>query len=68
MAEEKEQKVTDIRTALADIQKRSLERKKAREAVQKKISDNRAARSKERKSSSGSKLFGLASFSSTTSK
>ena len=73
MAEEKEtkeKKNIDIGTALADIQKRADERKKVVDANNKALSDKRAARSAARKpiQTGDSKLFGLATFGSTTTR
>lgn len=67
---EKEQKVTDIGTALADIQKRADERKKVVDANNKILSDKRAARSAARKpiQTGDSKLVGLATFSTVPKK
>lgn len=60
--------ITDVKTALADIEKRSQARIKARQEADKKLSDNREARSKAKKQIGEGRLYGLASFSSTTSK
>jgi hypothetical protein len=64
----KEKIVKDIGTALADIQKRSDERKKIIEANDKVLKDKRTARMAARKNiqSGDTRLAGLATFASTT--
>lgn len=68
--ESKEQKLIDIGTALADIQRRADERKKVVDANKKALNDKRAARSAARKplQTGDSRLAGLATFTSTTGK
>lgn len=61
-------KITDVKTALADIEKRSQARIKARQEANKKFSDAREARSKSKKQTGEGRLYGLASFSNTTGK
>ena len=67
---EKEQKVTDIGTALADIEKRAAERRKVVDANSKALSDKRAARSAARKplQTGDARLVGLATFSTVPKK
>ena len=62
--------ITDVKTALSDIEKRSQARIKARQEANKKLSDAREARSRSKKpfQTGEGRLYGLASFSSTTSK
>jgi hypothetical protein len=60
------QPITDLEGVFADIDKRSKERRTAKAESQKKISAAREERNKNRSSSGGSGLFGLASFKSTT--
>jgi chromosome condensin MukBEF ATPase and DNA-binding subunit MukB len=68
--EKKEEKIKNYNTALADIQKRADERKKVVDANNKILKDKKAARSAARKpiQTGDSKLFGLASFASTTTR
>ena len=67
---EKEQKVTDIGTALADIQRRADERRKVVDENNKALKDKRAARSAARKSiqTGDSKIIGLATFGTVPKK
>lgn len=61
--------ITDLKSALADINARSAARQASKNASQAKLDADRIARSKQRKSiagGEGSRLAGLASFSSTT--
>lgn len=61
--------VTNLKSALADINTRSAARQAAQNASQAKLDADRIARSKMKKSiagGEGSRLAGLASFSSTT--
>lgn len=63
--------ITDLRTALADINARSAARREAQIASRKKLDEDRIARSKQKKSiagGEGSRLSGLATFASTTGK
>ncbi len=67
---DKESKVTDIGTALADIQRRADERKKVVDANNKALSDKRAARSAARKplQTGDARLVGLATFGTAPKK
>jgi hypothetical protein len=61
--------VTDLKSALADINTRTAARKKVIDTARAKTDAARIARSKERSSSSsGTGLYGLASFRNTTGK
>lgn len=64
------ERVTDIKSALADINKRAAERQKNVDETNSKLEDARIARSKAKRSiaGEGSRLYGLASFASTTGK
>jgi hypothetical protein len=60
--------ITNLKSALADINARSAARQAAQNASQAKLDADRIARSKQRKSiagGEGSRLIGLASFGST---
>ena len=58
--------IINLEGVFADIDKRSKDRRTAKAESQKKISAAREERNKNRSSSGGSGLFGLASFSMTT--
>lgn len=60
----------DLKTALDDIGRRSLDRKKSIERSQAKLEESRLARSRETRSiaGEGGRLYGLASFAGTTGK
>jgi uncharacterized protein YlxW (UPF0749 family) len=59
--------VTDIKTALDDINARAAQRKQARSEYNKKLNDAKAQRRNSSKSNQQeTKLYGLASFSGTT--
>jgi chromosome segregation ATPase len=60
--------ITDIKSALADINTRAAARQKSVDESNSKLEDARIARSKAKRSiaGEGGRLFGLASFQSTT--
>lgn len=59
--------VTDVKTALDDINKRVAQRKQVRDERNKKLSDAKAQRRNSAKSNQqDTRLFGLASFAGTT--
>lgn len=60
--------VTDLKSALADINKRTAARQTAMNESRAKVNAARIARSRERKSSADGALYGLASFRGTTGK
>lgn len=60
------QPVTDLKSALSDINARSATRQAAINAAQSKLDAARIERSKNRTPISGSRLYGLASFAGTT--
>ena len=62
--------ITDLKSALTDINARSAARQTSQNASQKKLDDERNERSKARKSVAGEGigLYGLASFRNTTGK
>jgi hypothetical protein len=62
--------ITDLKSALADINARSAARQASQNESQKKLDDARNERSKARKSVAGEGigLYGLASFRNTTGK
>jgi hypothetical protein len=60
--------VTDLKTALADINTRSAARQTAINESRAKVNANRIERSKQKKSAADGSLFGLASFKGTTGK
>ena len=64
------ERVTDIKSALADINARAAARQKSVDESNSKLEDARIARSKAKRSiaGEGGRLFGLASFASTTGK
>lgn len=64
------EKIKNYKTAFSDIQKRADERKKVVDANNKILKDKRAARSAARKTiqTGDSKLVGLATFGSTTTR
>lgn len=60
--------VTNLKSALADINTRSATRQASQNASQAKLDAARIERSKNKKSPSESRLFGLATFAGTTGK
>lgn len=65
---EVEQKRMDVRTVVADINARSLERQTAVKESQDKLEAARLERGKNRKPLTSSRIYGLASFASSTGK
>lgn len=66
---EAEAPVTDLKTALSDINKRSSDRQKAINDAAAKVNADRAERSRNKKPLvAGGRLYGLASFANTTGK
>lgn len=65
---EGEAPVTDLKTALADINKRTEARQTAINESRAKVNESRIARSREKKSVAEGSLYGLASFKGTTGK
>lgn len=61
----KDTPVSDINTALADINARAAQRKAASEASQAKLTSDRIARRKTQKGQSGGTIQGLASLKNT---
>jgi len=62
------QPITDLKSALSDINNRNITRQATINASNAKLNAARIARSKEKKSVAGGTLYGLASFASTTEK
>lgn len=58
--------VTDVKSALADIEARSAARQKSVLDSNAKLNEARVKRSREKTNQSEGKLYGLASFASTT--
>jgi len=58
--------ITDIKSALADIDARSAARQKSISASNAKLNAARAERSKKKTNQSEGRLYGLASFANTT--
>jgi hypothetical protein len=58
--------VTDLKTALADINARQAARTTSINETRAKLNEDRIARSKNKKDVAGGSLYGLASFAGTT--
>jgi hypothetical protein len=58
--------VNDLKSALADINKRQAERTASMNETRAKLNEARIARSKNKKDVAGGSLYGLASFRNTT--
>lgn len=58
--------VNDLKSALADINKRQAERKTSMNETRAKLNEARIARSRNKKDVAGGSLYGLASFAGTT--